>query len=76
MIAKRQMPTADDSAKDIARMVTELRDVEESLIRAGLLDAHGALVLARGALASVGLRLRTDCRETSAALRAGREVPQ
>ena len=74
MIRQSQLVPADDAAKVIAEMVIELRKLEDTLVRAGLYDHHGKLVLARGALASVGLELRNDAREVFLALRQGKDV--
>jgi len=76
VIAVRQMATATGAADEIADITDVLRKIEERLIRAGLHDAYSALVQARSAVASVGLNLSREARETYTALRQGKDVPK
>lgn len=76
MIPVRQMAAAQAAADEIADITDVLRKIEERLIRAGLHDPYSALVQARSAVASVGLKLSSEARETYTALRQGKDVPK
>lgn len=76
MIRVSQMHAAQSATDEIADITDVLRKIEERLIRAGLHDAYNALVQARSAVASVGLTLSREARETYTALRQGKDVPK